>query len=128
MSDEFDAGNGKRTVVLGASPNPHRFAYTAVVRLLENGHTPIPIGKNSGFIGDLPVLTEYPELENIDTVSVYLNRENQKDLYDYILGLNPNRIIFNPGAENEELSKMAENRGIEVLNACTLVMLVTGLF
>jgi hypothetical protein len=55
-----------------------------------------------------------------------MNPTNQKPYYDYILSLNPKRIIFNPGTENYELEKMAEEKGIEPVEACTLVMLSIG--
>ncbi len=35
-------------------------------------------------------------------------------------------MIFNPGTENEEFMKKLEKGGVEVLEACTLVMLGTG--
>ena len=57
---------------------------------------------------------------------MYLGASNQKQYYDYILTLHPKRIIFNPGAENDELSEMAKKNGIEPIEACTLVMLSTG--
>jgi len=57
---------------------------------------------------------------------MYLGEKNQQDYEDYILSLKPNRIIFNPGAENADLYNRAREQGIEVTNACTLVMLSTG--
>jgi hypothetical protein len=40
--------------------------------------------------------------------------------------LHPKRIIFNPGAENAELEKLATDNGIKPMEACTLVLLSTG--
>jgi predicted CoA-binding protein len=59
-------------------------------------------------------------------VTLYLNPMNQKEYYDYILSLKPRRIIFNPGAENDELAQMATSKGIQSVEACTLVMLATN--
>jgi hypothetical protein len=42
--------------------------------------------------------------------------------------LNPSRIIFNPGAENQELESIAKEKGIEVVRNCTLILLDYGLF
>jgi len=116
----------KRTVVLGASPNPNRYSYLAVNRLVAHGHDVIAVGKRRGKINNTEVITDHPQIENVDTVTLYLNAQNQKQYYDYILSLHPKRIIFNPGAENKELAGFAVKNNIEPMEACTLVMLSTG--
>ena len=115
----------KKTVVLGASPNPQRYSFLAVNKLLRHGHEVVPIGVKEGEVGGLKIVKGTPDLEGVDTVTLYLNPQRQKQYYDYILKLNPKRIIFNPGTENPELEKMAEELGIEPLEACTLVLLST---
>lgn len=116
----------KKTLVLGASENPSRYSYLAINRLLQHKHPVVAIGKRKGKVQDVDITTEQPEMNDIDTVTLYLNPTNQKPYYDYILSLHPKRIIFNPGTENPELEKMAEEKGIEPIEACTLVMLGTG--
>ena len=90
----------KKTIVLGASPDPSRYAYHAVQRLVEKGEEVIPIGIREGRIAGIEIVIGKPELPNIHTVTIYLNVQHQKEYYDYILSLKPERIIFNPGAEN----------------------------
>ncbi|MBS0029340.1 CoA-binding protein [Chitinophaga sp. 22321] len=125
----METNNDKKlTVVLGASPNPERYSNMAVGRLTAKGHPVVAIGKRAAVIGDTPVITEHPALENVDTVTMYLNPVAQKEYYDYILQLQPRRIIFNPGAENEELSSLARQHHIQPVEACTLVLLSTGQF
>lgn len=116
----------KKTLVLGASPNPTRYAHAAVRQLKKYGHEVVAVGRRDGEIDGIVIEKGEPTLENVHTVTLYLNADNQKPYYDYILGLNPKRIIFNPGAENPELSRLAREKGIEVLPACTLVMLSVG--
>lgn len=116
----------KLTVVIGASENPQRYSFLAVNRLRANGHPVVAIGKREGQIGDTPVTKAHPQLEGVDTVTLYLNPTLQQEYYDYILGLKPRRIIFNPGTENTELIALAREQGIEPKEACTLVMLSTG--
>jgi predicted CoA-binding protein len=77
-------------------------------------------------VADVDVVTEPQPWENVDTVTLYLNPTRQEPYYDYILGLKPRRIIFNPGTENPELEMLASEAGIECMEACTLVMLSTG--
>lgn len=118
----------KHTVVLGASDNPQRYSYLAVNRLAAHSHPVTAIGKKEGTIGNIPVITEHPAMNDVDTITLYLSAANQQQYYDYILSLHPRRIIFNPGAENPELEQLAVKNGIEPLEACTLVMLSTDQF
>jgi len=117
-----------KTLVLGASPNPDRYAYKAVKSLQAHGHTVEPVGIKKGNINGREIMNGFPELTGIDTVTLYLNAMNQRNWYNYIIGLHPRRIIFNPGAENVELEQLAEKNGIQTINACTLVMLSIGTF
>lgn len=116
----------KKTIVLGASENPERYSFLAVNRLRAHQHPVVAIGNRVGQIGDTPIVTEHPAIEDADTVTLYLNPQRQKPYYDYIIGLHPERIIFNPGTENDELAALAKANGIEPVEACTLVLLSTG--
>lgn len=116
----------KKTVVLGASANPSRYSYLAVNRLAAHNHDVIAIGKRVSKINQVDILTNTPPEKDVDTVTLYLNANNQKQYYDYIVSLHPKRIIFNPGAENDELAELAVKNNIEPIEACTLVLLSTG--
>ena len=116
----------KKTVILGASDNPARYSYLALNRLKNNGHPIVAIGRKESVVNGVPINKGTPGEKDVDTVTLYLNPDHQKMYYDYIISLNPKRIIFNPGTENDELASLAENNGIKTLEACTLVMLSTG--
>src|SRR4051812_43606015 len=105
--------NNKPTAVIGASPNSDRYSYRATVSLQKHGHTVFPVGIRKGTINGLEVLTDKPALNDIDTVTMYVGPDNQAAWTDYILSLNPKRIIFNPGAENPEFARLANSKGIE---------------
>lgn len=113
----------KKTLVLGATTNPSKYGYIATSRLKSHGHEVIPVGIRKGEIEGIAIQNDFPILDDIDTVTLYLNPQIQKEHYDYILKLNPKRIIFNPGTENPELINLAKKNGIEVEIACTLVLL-----
>ncbi|MCB0483311.1 MAG: CoA-binding protein [Flavobacteriales bacterium] len=115
-------------LVLGASNNPDRYAWKAAQRLVAHGHKIVLVGKRSGEVSGISILQTPPKDISIDTVTVYLNPSHQKQYYDYLLALNPKRIIFNPGTENQELAAIAQNSGIATEEACTLVLLSTGSF
>jgi uncharacterized protein len=116
----------KKTLVLGASDNPARYSHLAVHKLREHGHPVIAIGKKISKLADIEVQTEKTEIADLDTVTIYLNPNNQKAYYDYILSQHPKRVIFNPGAENQELEEMLHLKGIQTIEACSLVLLGTG--
>lgn len=114
----------KRTLILGASPNPERYAYKATLALADNNHPVFPVGLREGEIGEHKILTNTPIVENIDTITLYVGPKNQAPYYDYIINqIKPKRIIFNPGTENPELEQLAKTKGIATEVACTLVLL-----
>jgi len=116
----------KKTVVLGASDNPSRYAYLAIRKLRANNHPVIAVGRKKCEVGDVVIHKDHFTEPDVDTVTLYLNPKNQEEYYEYILNLKPKRIIFNPGTENEELISRAKENNIEPVIACTLVMLSTG--
>ena len=118
----------KKTLILGASPNPERYSYRDTERLILQGHPVLPVGVRKGTIQGTEILTQKPLITDVDTVTLYLNPTAQKDWYDYIIGLHPKRIIFNPGTENPELEQLALNNNIQTEQACTLVLLSTGAY
>jgi predicted CoA-binding protein len=118
----------KKTVILGATDDPTRYAYKAANMLRRYGHPIVNVGKKEGEVAGEKIHVDQPMEENVDTVTLYVGTRNQKPLYDYIMKLNPKRIIFNPGTENPELEEMAEEKGIEVVDGCTLVMLSVGAY
>ena len=117
-----------KTLIMGSSTNPERYAYKAANSLLNHGHEIELVGQKEGEIKGHDIHTDYPDFEGIDTVTMYVGAKNQPSLYDYILRQNPRRIIFNPGAENPEFEGIAKGKGIETEEACTLVLLATGQF
>lgn len=116
----------KKTLVIGASENPARYANMAIHLLSSMGHKVVAIGKRKGIVEDVEIDTDFPEYHEIDTVTLYINSGLQKNYYNYILSLKPKRIIFNPGAENPELTKLAKQNNIDTEDACTLVLLRTN--
>ena len=115
----------KKTLVLGASKRKSSYANLALHRLAEQGIESIGIGIEEGVVAGIPILTGMPELHHIHTITVYLNPKRLTPLLDYIISLHPKRIIFNPGAEYPVIYPQLRKAGIEIENACTLVLLAT---
>ncbi len=115
--------------MLGASPKPDRYAYKAMQMLRQFGHRAIPV--NPAFpeiLGETCYRSIADAPQPIDTVTMYLGKQRSDPLIDEIVAAKPRRIIMNPGAENDDLARKAEEHGIEVDYACTLVLLQTGGF
>ncbi len=115
-----------KTLIIGASNNPERYAYKAAERLLAHGFEIELIGKRPEVIFGKTIDTEKVDFEDIDTVTLYISDKFQPEYYNYIVSLNPRRVIFNPGTENPELEEILIQNDIHVEEACTLVLLGTG--
>ncbi len=116
----------KPTLVIGASTNPERYSHKAIQSLLQHQITTYALGIKPGELNGIVFNTEMILLPNIDTVTLYIGAKHQATYYQYILDLQPKRVIFNPGTENSELVEILENNNIKALEACTLVLLSIG--
>lgn len=113
----------KKTLVLGASLNSNKYSNMAINRIIDSKHSVRAIGRKSGLVRGVQIHSYKKKFQNIDTVTLYLNKKNQLDFYDYILDLKPKRVIFNPGSENSELERLLFKNMISYEKACTLVLL-----
>jgi uncharacterized protein len=115
----------KKTVLVGATPNQSRYAYLAATMLGQYNFETVLLGIQKGEINGNKILDirEKPAIADVDTITLYIGPKRQPEWYDYLLGLKPKRIIFNPGTENDEFMNRARQQGVETLEACTLVML-----
>ncbi len=116
------------TLVLGASENPERYSNKAANRLLEKGYKIKLLGLKAGKIGTEIIKTGFPIFSNINTVTLYVGPQNQSNFYEYIVGLKPKRVIFNPGTENPEFYELLKKENILAEEACTLVLLSLNQF
>lgn len=119
-----------RVLVLGASTNEERYSNLAVKRLKNYGHQVIAIGNKAGEIEDIPIIVNptADSVKPIDTISLYIGPQHQKKWEDFIISINPQRIIFNPGTENAEFENKLSKLGIEIVEYCTLMLLKSGQF
>lgn len=116
------------TLVIGGSLKPERYSNKAIKKLQDFGHNVLAIGLRQGEVNNTFIKTGFPKFENIHTVSMYIGADKQARYFDYLVNLNPKRVIFNPGSENEALAETLRSNDIEVIEHCTLVMLDYELF
>jgi len=116
----------KKTLVIGASTNTARYSNLAIHMLLEKGHPIVALGLKEGAVGEVMITREKKMFSEIDTITLYIGPKHQPEYYHYIVSLKPNRVIFNPGTANPEFQDLLSENGIEVMEACTLVLLRTN--
>ena len=85
-----------------------------------------------------PALPDVPGIEVVrrieelrpgfHTLTLYVGPQRSNALAQSVLGYGFARVIFNPGAENAALEQQLRDANVEVLEACTLVMLAAGQF
>jgi predicted CoA-binding protein len=115
-----------KTLILGATPNSDRYAYKAALALQNKGHEIVLVGIKQGHINGVNIQNDMPDVKGVHTITLYVGPQNQTQYFDYILSLQPKRVIFNPGTENSELESLLKQNNIEPVIACTLVMLSVG--
>tara|TARA_R110002050_G_scaffold109799_1_gene221381 strand:- start:112207 stop:112590 length:384 start_codon:yes stop_codon:yes gene_type:complete len=118
-----------KTAVIGATPNENRYAFKAVTKLTEHEYPVIALGFRDGEIAGNTIIKRWPSsISNIKVVSLYVGPARQPEFYNYIIGLHPKKVIFNPGTENKDFYQKLTENGIEFEEACTLVLLATGMY
>jgi predicted CoA-binding protein len=115
-----------KTLVLGASLKPNRYSNYAIQRLMAHDYEVVAIGLKEGIVDGVTIDIELKAYKDIDTVTLYLNAKRQQEYYDYIIGLKPKRVIFNPGTENPEFFQLLKENNMDFEIACTLVLLSTN--
>ena len=116
----------KKTLILGATNNSGRYAYLAANKLKSHGHDIVNVGIKTGEVAGVKIERAGEIFADVDTITLYISAQKQKEYYNYIVDTKPKRIIFNPGTDNPELEKLAAHNNIETLHACTLVLLSIG--
>jgi predicted CoA-binding protein len=116
----------KKTLIIGASPDPSRYANKAANMLKRFHHDIVNVGIKRGEVAGVEIEKPGEIHSDIDTITLYIGPPLQAQYHDYILATKPKRVIFNPGTENYELEKLLDQHNIEPVEACTLVLLSTG--
>lgn len=100
----------------------------AVRKLKYGGFPVVAVGLREGEISGVSIEKPFAKFEDIHTITIYIGPKNLTPYYDYILSLKPKRVIFNPGTESPEFAETLSSAGIEVVHACTLIMISNNLY
>jgi len=109
--------------ILGASRDRRKFGNKAVRAHLRQDYEVYPINPHAASIEGL---TAYPDLASVpavhlDRVSVYLPPETGISLLEEIKARHPAEVWFNPGSDSPELVARAEQLGLDIIRACSIV-------
>ncbi|WP_149303673.1 CoA-binding protein [Pareuzebyella sediminis] len=116
----------KKTLVFGASLKTNRYSNLVIHRLKNHNIKTEAFGLKKGNVGEVQIKTNLNDFQNIHTITLYIGARRQPEYIEKILELKPKRVIFNPGTENKDFYKVLEDKGIEAVVACTLVLLATN--
>ena len=122
----FSVMTHKKTLVFGTSLNPDRYSNITINRLCLAGVDVSAFGLKEGVVSGIQIDVALEPYANIHTLTLYLNPKHQEAYYDFIISLNPVRVIFNPGTENPVFYDMLNEASIPYEVACTLVLLSTN--
>ena len=118
----------RQVAVLGASADPARYANRAQRLLARHGHAVLPVNPTLEAVEGQATVPLDALPEGIDTVTVYLSAARMLPLVDALAARAPERVILNPGADDPDVVRALEDRGLRVVQACTLVLLDSGRF
>ncbi len=113
--------------IVGASPKPDRYSHQAVLKFRERGYTVYPVnpaGQSVDGLSAFKTLAEVPGTPDI--VCMYVNPSTGVGMLDAILAKRPRVLWLNPGADGEPLASAARAKGLNVVEACSLVALSYG--
>jgi len=109
--------------VVGASQNRAKYGNKSVRAHLRQGYRVFPINPSAATIEGQqvwPSVNDVP-VERLDRITVYVPPEIGITLLEQFAAKQPSEIWLNPGSESEALLQRAEELGLPVINACSIV-------
>jgi hypothetical protein len=109
--------------VVGASRDRGKFGNISVRAHLQQGYEVFPVNPHTDEVEGLPAFESLSNVpaENLDRVTVYLPPHLTLELLDEIGKVDPAEVWLNPGSSDEDVRARAEQLGIEIIEACSIV-------
>jgi predicted CoA-binding protein len=108
--------------ILGASTDRSKYGNIAVRAYVDQGWTVYPVNPRADRIEDLkcyPSIRDVPD--GLERVSVYLPPQVLLGVLDDIAAKSPAEVWLNPGTESDDVLARAEQLGLNVIQACSIV-------
>ncbi len=114
---------GKTVAVVGASGDRSKFGNKAVRAFRDAGWTVFPIHPT---LHEVEGIAAYPSLESLpvarlDQVSFYVPPRVGVDILDHLARKHVGEVWLNPGSESPEILARANELGLEVIQACSIL-------
>lgn len=109
--------------ILGASADRKKFGNKSVRAHLQQGYDVYPVNPKGDDVEGLkayPTLSDVP-VTHLDRISVYLPPHVGLSVLDEIARKGADEVWFNPGTESPEIIRRAEELGLNVVTACSIV-------
>lgn len=109
--------------VVGASRDRGKFGNISVRAHLQQGYEVFPVNPHADEVEGLRAFESLSDVpaEKLDRVTVYLPPNLTLDLLDEIAEVDPAEVWLNPGSSDEDVRDRAEQLGIEIIEACSIV-------
>ena len=108
--------------IIGASKDRHKYGNRAIHAYLAQGWTVYPVNPREA---EIEGLTAYPSVSDlpgpVDRASLYVPAEVGIQLLDAIHARGVQELWVNPGSGSPELVARAEQLGLTVIEACSIV-------
>lgn len=112
----------KTIAIIGASTDRKKYGNKAVRAFRDGGWTVYPVNAKADEVEGLKCYARIDDVPlPIDRVSMYVPPAIGKGLLDAIAAKHPGELFFNPGSEDAEVMDLARAKGINVINACSIV-------
>jgi predicted CoA-binding protein len=108
--------------IIGASKNRRKFGNQAIHAFLAQGWTVYPVNSRETDIEGLPTYRSIAEVPGpVDRVSLYVPPAIGIQLLEAIRAHGSPELWINPGAGSPELVARAEQLGLTIIEACSIV-------
>ncbi|MFC1558153.1 CoA-binding protein [candidate division KSB1 bacterium] len=111
-----------KIAIIGASKNRQKYGNKAIRAYLRQDHTVYPVNPNESEIEGLKTYKSILDIpDEIDRASIYLPPHIVLSTLDEIAQKGVKELFFNPGSESRENIDKAEQLGLNVVIACSII-------
>ena len=122
MADLLNAP-GTVVALVGATDEPWKYGNRIFHRLSAKGITVLPVNRGRATVAGQTAYSSLADLpQRPDIVNVVVPPEEGPGIVREVAELGWDHVWFQPGAESAEARRVARELGIEVLEACTMVI------